>query len=871
MKPIEYEKESLAFESSRITTAKRLRNTAQGCRAAITLGTLAIKSRNPTGVADGNNARFRETRKRNPFRVADLKHTFTQGSRKPATLGFVTQPLRGWRTLALLLALSALAYGQSGSSVTGHVTDQQGANVAGAEVRLRSRSGAQLLTTSDDNGAYSFRNVAPGDYVVEIKASGFATFTSRELTLTRGQSAGNEIKLSVEAVSESVVVTASGTAQRIDELSKAVSVLDAQTIEARRELTLPESLRGIPGIRVQQQGSIGALTSVRLRGQRNFDTAILLDGLRVRDASDINGSAVVVIPDLLPGDLDRVEVLRGSGSSIYGTNAIGGVINLVPRTGTGRSHFEFGFDGGGLGLFRERIRAAGGIGKRAGYSVGLTRLDVRHGVDGNDEYGNTVGAGRLQFNVTPTVKISANFYGTIANGRINDSPFALPAAFKGGTFPAAVEGVSFHSDINNPDEGRRNRVLVGSVRLSQQVNDTLSYSIAYQHVGNQRRNYNGPRIDPKFAQFYPFGDFAFAGFNNGSTDTLDARANLRLGRHNLATAGFEYERESIFQSSIPSFSPVNNTTDRQRTFAVFGQDQIFLFEDRLQISVGARGQFFSISAADRPGSLGPIKPERSLTGDASVAYFFREPGTKLRAHVGNGFRAPSLFERFGQGTFSSLGFRRFGDPTLRAEQSIGFDAGFDQRIGKDRARFGATYFYTHLKRVIAFNNNFGADPLGLGRFNGYENRAGGFSKGLETYLEAAPWRNGNLHASYTYTNSDRVVSGRGRQPEYVIPRHLFGISLTHRYRSFLVSFDLNRTGAYIAPVFENDFPFRTAELTFPGYTKVDLFGSYERRLSEQVSMTLFGGADNLFNAKYFENGFRAPGIVGRGGVNFRFR
>ena len=114
------------------------------------------------------------------------------------------------------------------------------------------------------------------------------------------------------------------------------------------------------------------------------------------------------------------------------------------------------------------------------------------------------------------------------------------------------------------------------------------------------------------------------------------------------------------------------------------------------------------------------------------------------------------------------------------------------------------------------------------------------------------------------------MTGRGLQPEYVIPRHLFGVSLTHRYRSFLMSFDLNRPGAYIAPVFENDFPFRTAELTFPGYTKADLFGSYERRLSEQVLMTFFVGADNLFNAKYFENGFRAPGIVGRGGISFRF-
>lgn len=842
----------LRFKARSITIAKRLRLRAWGGRVATTLGSLERKGRNPNGVAEDRNA------------------ARTRGSCM-ATLGFGTQPLRAYRALFLIFVLSTCAFAQNSTSITGRVTDQYGASVAGAEVRLRSRSGSQLLAATDDNGAYSFRNVAPGDYVLEIKKSGFASFTSDELNVTHGQSLTNDSKLSVETVSESVIVTASGTAQRADEVSKSVTLLDDQTIEARRELSLPESLRGTPGVRIQQQGSIGALTSVRLRGLRNFDTAILLDGLRVRDASDINGSAVVIIPDLLPADLDRVEVLRGSGSSIYGTNAIGGVINLVPRTGTGGSHFEFGFDGGGLALFRERIRGAGGIGNRAGYSFGLTRLDVRHGVDGNDEYGNTVGVGRFQFNMTPRVTISANFYGTIANGRVNDSPFALPAAFTNGTNPGAVEGLNFHSDLNNPDEGRRNRVLVGSVRLSQQLNDKLSYSIAYQHVGNQRRNYNGPLFDPKFAQFYPFGDFAFAGFNNGKTDTLDARANWRLGAHNLTTAGFEYEGESIFQSSIPSFSAVNNTTDRQRTFALFGQDQVFLLADRLQVSVGVRGQYFSIGAADRPGPLAAIKPERSLTGDGSIAYFIRSTNTKLRTHVGNGFRAPSLFERFGQGTFSSLGFRRFGDPTLRAEQSISFDLGFDQRIAQDRARFGATYFYTHLKRVIAFNNFFAVDPLGLGRFSGFENRPGGFARGLETYLEAAPWRKGNLRASYTYTNSDRFIAGRGLQPEYVIPKHLFGLSLTHRYRLFLVSFDLNHTGAYIAPVFENDFPFRTAELTFSGYTKADLFGSYEHRLSEQVVMTLFGGADNLFNAKYFENGFRAPGVVGRGGITFRFR
>src|SRR5712691_9349154 len=312
------------------------------------------------------------------------------------------------RTLLLaivILMISSSAFAQNMASVSGRVADDRGAGVAGAEVWLRSRAGAHLLLVTDNNGDYSFKYVVPGDYVMEVKAKGFATFTSKELRLARGQSISNDVHLSVQAVSESVIVTATGTAQRADETSKAVSLLDSQSIEARRELTLTESLRGTPGLRVQQQGSPGALTTLRLRGERNFDTAILLDGLRVRDSADLDGSAFPFITDFTANDLDRVEILRGSSSSIHGTNAIGGVINLVPKTGAGDRHFEFGFDGGSLALFRERIRGSGGLGRRAGFSFGLTRLDVRRGVDGNDQYGNTSSAGRFQIALTPSIEL----------------------------------------------------------------------------------------------------------------------------------------------------------------------------------------------------------------------------------------------------------------------------------------------------------------------------------------------------------------------------------------------------------------------------------------------------------------------------------
>jgi vitamin B12 transporter len=767
----------------------------------------------------------------------------------------------------LLFSFSISVFAQGGATIKGRVTDERGGAVAGAEVHLRSRAGIRLSVRTNEEGAYAFTGLAPGDYILEVTTRGFAVTTSEELRTERGQVAGRDFILSVEAVNENVVVVATGTPQRADEVSKAVTLVEDRQIEARRELTLAESLRGTPGLRVQQQGSYGAITSLRLRGQRNFDTAILLDGLRVRDAADINGSALPFITDLLPADLDRVEILRGSGSSIYGTNAIGGVINLVPKTGAGEPRFEASFEGGSLALFRERLQGSGGIGRRAGYSFGLSRIDVRHGVDGNDEYGDTAGGARFQFDATPSVNIGANFYGTLSSARVNNNPFSLPAAFTASEqYPLAVEGVTFQPDTNNPDQGRHNRLLVASLRLTERVNELFSYTAAYQHVSTRRRNYNGTAVDPRVASFSPFGDFEFNSTNNGQTDTLDARANFRLGRANLLTAGMEFERESLFQQSIPSFSLLNNTTDRQRTFAVFGQDQIFLLDERLQISLGVRGQFYRIAAADRPGTLRSIEAKSSLTGDGAIAYFIRSTGTKLRAHLGNGFRAPSLFERFGEAVIGNTP-QRVGDPTLRAEQSIGVDGGFDQRVARDRMRFGATYFYTRLQRIINFSFN---DPLGLRAFGGYFNSPGGLSRGVESYLEAAPYRGTDVRVSYTYTNSDRFNPSRGLQQEFVIPKHLFGLTLNQRYRAILFSFDLNRTGSYIAPVSENDFPFRQANLTFKGYTKADAFLSYERALTERVVLVLFGGADNIFNRKYFENGFRAPGAGGRGGASFRF-
>ena len=778
--------------------------------------------------------------------------------------GFFTVIATSFLTVIAAVTITA----QNSTVLKGTVTDETNAKVAGAQVVLFSRTGLRLTSQTNESGAFVFNELRSETYIVEVKAPGFAVYDSEDLKLEKGQTRELEIKLRLAGINESVVVTATGTLQREEEVAKVITTVTAEDIEAKHTLSLAEDLRGTPGVRIQQQGSPGSLTTIRLRGQRNFDTAVLIDGLRVRDAGDINGSALSLITDLAPIGEDRLEVLLGAGSSIYGTHAIGGAINMIPEIPQSGLHFSAGFEAGGLATYRERFQLTGGSDK-LGFEAGASRLDVRHGIDGNDQYGDTVLSGRVQFNPLQNINISGRFYGTIANGRVNDNPFALPGAFNSSAnFPEAVAGVTFQPDFNNPDQGRRTRLLVGSGRFTHSVNDRISYSIAYQRVASNRRNYNGPEVDPNFAAFVPFGDFEFLSVNKGTIDTVDGRLNWQISDSNLATIGAEFERESFFQSSQPSFNVLNNTTDRQRTYAVFGQDQLSFMDQRLQIAIGVRAQGYRLRSADRPGELQARNAESSVTGDGSIAYFFSNSGTKLRAHVGNGFRAPSLFERFGEGTIST-GPVRFGDPTLRAEQSISVDGGFDQRFAQDKVLLSATYFYTRLQRVIAFTG-FIDDPLGLGRFSGYTNQPGGLSRGAETSVEASPWKGTALRAAYTFTNSDRFLPARGIQPEYVIPKHQIGFNLRQRYRALLVNFALNRTGSYIAPVFENNLPFRMAELKFDGYTKGDLFASYERRQTEKVTIVLFGGVENIFNQTYYENGFLAPGAVGRGGVKVKF-
>ena len=798
--------------------------------------------------------------------------------------------------VALAVAVQAQT---NDTSISGHVKDPQGAHVPGATVTLHGRDRTfSLITTTDSSGAYNFKHLAPGEYLVEAQASGFASATAQSVTVARSRTTKYDIELELSGLRSSVVVTASDTPQTVDEVSKALTVVDMQEIEERDEIQIPEALRVVPGLRVQQLGGPGSFASIKTRGLPSEDTAVLIDGIRFRDAGAPQGDASGFLGDLIVTDISRVEVLRGSGSSLYGSNAVGGVINVVTNEGGGPIHGSVLGEGGGLGLFRTRAQLAGGVSNnRVVYSGGFSFLNVTRGVDDEDETRNSSGQGRVLFRLAPTATLTGRIYAAKSRLQLNNNPQgigALPPTgiieaiplslaeqrrFEAGV-PASdlnIGAATFVPDANDPDALRKGSFFDGAIIFTQRPSETFGYTISYQGLATNRSTINGPLG----IGFQPFGGTTRSEFN-ARIHTLNARVDVQTGGVNLLSGGYEFESESFNNPSFQVNPADNSDVDvAQRSHALFVQDQLRLIDDRLQISGAFRAQFFRLQQpAFTPATSAPYtgitfqSPPAAYTGDGSIAYTFRSSGTKLRGHVGNGYRAPSLFERFGTAFDSFFGYSIFGDPRLEPERSLAFDAGIDQSLHHNRVRLSATYFYTELRKIIIFDFSglidFTTDPFG--RFGGYLNTNGGIARGAEVELRATPIRTLNLTAAYTFTKAQqRTPQVPGTIRSLIIPDHQFSIVATQNIgRRLLVNFDFSASSDYLGAVFDTT-EFISRGYRFKGYAKADLGASYSLPLSgERKQLRFFGYVDNVFDREYFESGFRTPGRTGRAGASLIF-
>ncbi len=795
-----------------------------------------------------------------------------------------------------IVFLSLAAHAETGASLTGTVKDPQGRPVAGAALTLLSRTGsAGSATTSESTGAYRFQGLPEGEYLIRAEAPGFAPFLAENIQLASNAAESQDVVLQLAGVREQVVVTASSTPQAPEEVSKAVTVIDQADAEARDNSALSDVVNLTPGVRVQQLGGPGGFTSIQIRGLRTEDTAVLVDGLRLRDASATQADASGLIEDLLFTDATRVEVMSGSGSSLYGTNAIGGVVNVITDEGGGRTRGSVLLEGGSLGTFRGRAKLAGGTkGGRIEYSLGVAETDVTAGIGGDAPFRDTNLHGRVTFHLSPSLQLVARVYAgnsfskvlgepdiignATGTGIVNAIPIssALFRQYEAGVPISQLNGgnATLIPAPDDPDSTRAARFFTGALILTGQPSSKIDYSISYQAVANSRRYGNGPagvgfQSDSNTRSLY-----------DGRIQTVNAHANFHLGSSNLLSAGYEFESENYAndntQAGLPAASSAVNVT--QLSHSVFAQDQARFFGDRLQISGAVRAQFFTLDTpVFSPAASAPYQgaafsaPAAAYTGDGSIAYFFRKSGTKLRAHVGRGYRAPSLFERFGAGFDPVFGYTVYGDPRLAPEHSIGFDSGIDQTFLGGRLKASATYFYTSLQNVINFDTSGLIDPATdpFGRFIGYLNTRGGISRGVETKAAVAPTRSLNVTAAYTYVNAiERTPIVSDVLQTFVVPRNQFSILVTERATSrLLLTADTLMSSSYLAPVYGDVV---TQVYRFGGIHKVNLGASYRVPLSEYKAIRLFVRADNISNQTYFESGFPTPGRTGMGGMQFDF-
>src|SRR5215471_6316349 len=266
------------------------------------------------------------------------------------------------RLLFRLLPPLAFAATLMAADVSVRVTDHRAATVPGAIVSLIARDGERRVLTTDAAGKCRFTNLPAGQYFLEGAAAGFDTSAARPLDIKgEGGELTIDLALGIAQVHTSVVVTASGTTQTTDEVSKALTVVSADTISQRVDKSLGEALSDVAGLRVQQLGGPGSTTYFKVRGLRNADTAVLVDGLRLRDAAGTQADASGVLQDLVVTNTSQIEVLRGTGSSLYGTDATGGVVNIITDEGGGRTRGSVSFDGGSPGSFRGTAHLAGGF------------------------------------------------------------------------------------------------------------------------------------------------------------------------------------------------------------------------------------------------------------------------------------------------------------------------------------------------------------------------------------------------------------------------------------------------------------------------------------------------------------------------------
>ncbi len=608
-----------------------------------------------------------------------------------------------------------------------------------------------------------------------------------------------------------VVVTATRVKTPVKEIASSVEVITEEELKQTRKETVLDALQAAAGLSVIRSGPVGGASSIQIRGADNKHTLVMMDGMEVNDPVSPDRSFDMSL--LLVENIDRIEIIRGPQSTLYGSDAIGGIINIITKKGRGKPDFHFTTIGGSY----KTISGSAGINgstEKIHYSFNASHYRTKGFSSASTEYAgnsekdgfrNSTLSGRVGFDISTNVQLDF----TVRN--INSK---IDIDNQGGAYGDDPNNVQDYDAFFFKGQAR---TLLMKNRWEQLLQFSLvDYDRKYDNAIDELHPFSSDKSEYKSQLF-----------------KLSWQNNFFIHENNTLTFGIEYqaeqgESESFFEDMwgvTETVFPLQKSTN----MGIYIQDQIKL-----------AGQFFATLGIrhDVHNQAGA-----STTYRIAPAYFIKQTGTKIKATLGTGFKAPSLYQLFAPGSV----WGPIGNENLEPEKSKSWDAGIEQHLFKNKMVLGATYFSNSYENLIDFD-------WALGYINVNE----AYSKGAEFTLRTEFYKNLFFKASYTLTDA------KNKETEECLlrrPKHKLTASLNYRFAQ--------KGNAHLSLVYVGEredqawINWVATRVAMSPYVLLNLSASYNIIDNIQIFVRL----DNILNETYeMIKGYATPGLSVYAGV-----
>jgi vitamin B12 transporter len=622
-------------------------------------------------------------------------------------------------------------------------------------------------------------------------------------------------KLPASSIHHEIIVTATRLETPAKEVASSVTVITRERLEQSKKVTIIEALQDVLGVSIVQNGPPGGAASVFLRGANSEHTLILMDGVELNDP--ISPSRSFDLAHLTLDNVERIEILRGPQSTLYGSDALGGVVNIITKKRMGKPKLSLSSVGGSYGTIVTSGEISGST-EIIHYSLGTSYFRTQGfsasrannvGNEEKDGYRNLSLWGRLGFRLFDNLDIDLIL-------RTLDTQIDIDNF-----------GTAQDDDPNNVQD--YNALFIKTEIRNLMLNNRWEQKLGLSLVDYDRRHEN-PTDEIHLLD-------SENGFFKSKLVKIDWQNNFFFHEMNTLTFGIDYQQEQgeseYYSDGI--WGPYSSIFPLRRAHVTgfYLQDQIRLV-NRLFATLGLR--------LDDHSQFGP-----AVTYRIAPAFFIEGTQTKLRATYGTAFKSPSLYQLYAPDT--SLG--PIGNSELNPEKSTGWDIGAEQQLLGGKVLLGVTYFDNDYKDLI--NYDF---------LHGYINIGKAESKGIEVLIQTRPFDDVSFSATYTRTEA------RDKDTDAELlrrPKHKLTASLNY---NLFKKANLHLSFIYIGERDDEYYDFLTwtsTRETLPGYSLLNAAISFNFTPNLQIFCRL----DNIFNKEYeMIKGYGTPGFSVYGGVNF---